>query len=997
MSETQKTGSAAKDHQWVRPLAIRIIGHEYVADRVAAEAWCRVMAGEPPENVPLRRWIAGTIRRVVGELQNGDSASPHSLSEPSALSEPPALPSPGVEHEDDSGVPPVGAGAAGSRKQARIEAELVDHVQTLDEELARTVHHRFRDGLSLAEIADREGTEPSDVRSLLHASYAALRERLSEDKASAACLWFQRALPTKEESVERWGKDGLAGRRARVKRSPAAAVAVAFFVVFAVLATWGFLTRRDAPSGPPAVDSSVDARLPDASDIDEPAAVAPVRKERTSTENTRSAVVYEATPLPDESLAAEPVPVARDVRFVAVDRHGAPVDGLTLDVEFPAEAKLMALVMKEIERVTGRMAEHLTIETLPGGPQLSCTVRARGVGVASKPVTLFSDALPEEPVVLRVMQDYGSARVRFVESDGAPVDTRLMIPSIVASAPGERGTTDLVKGGELVIAPGDDLTLPCVGLGMEFTVTVATEFWGTQLFHCKGPVVAGERLELVHDCGAASPRFRAQLYDGEGAAITDDMQVTFIVVQGSDRRACETQVHGSGVVLAAYPSKGTPVGEGAPVPMADGGEPCVVYVRANRTKGQPPLWTAVVDALTPAAGQVVDLGRVDLRDDPAGQIKGRVVDAQGEPVGRARVFVFVPTVGEVEDAWGSHGREDFGPRLNHQGLTNVRGEFVLLRPQGYADMRVQARRARLVSPLVPAPARAGPLVLQLAPTGEVTGRVVLPKALFEGDDSAESLVAVHLIERGGKERIRHRATVQADGTFRFYAVLASLFDLEVSSLGDPLVGGAIRWPGASAALEDGVRELGDLDLRDRIRVVRLPLTRPPLAGAPQIYVDGVRVDVTVGSFLRILVPVDARRLTIACGGCRTFHCELSRLPDAIALQPELIVVVELQLPADEAEGTDAVDVELHPVGGESGTAAGPPIRSRRLAGEWADGGTIAFAVDRPGEFRLVVTPLTEPEGGAVSAEGTESDDVPAEMRVSVADVAGPQRFFLDLR
>ncbi len=143
---------------WIR------LEDQETAEDLAAEVFVRMIEHLPRYQMRGRPFLAWLYTIARNLLMDHYRAQPH---EPIALPEDPERP-PGIDGEIE-------------KIEARGQWECVKRaLQTLTPDQQEVLFHRFLEGRSVEETAQRMGKPPSAVKALQHRALAALRRRLEE-------------------------------------------------------------------------------------------------------------------------------------------------------------------------------------------------------------------------------------------------------------------------------------------------------------------------------------------------------------------------------------------------------------------------------------------------------------------------------------------------------------------------------------------------------------------------------------------------------------------------------------------------------------------------------------------------------------------------------------------------------------------------------------------------------------------------------------------------
>ncbi|MFO1029665.1 MAG: sigma-70 family RNA polymerase sigma factor [Planctomycetota bacterium] len=153
---------------YVRALARRLVYDRHAADDLFQAAWLAALQRPPRDGSTPRRWLARIVRNLATKAWLGarrrqqrelQSTAPAESSTPDAV----------LAHEQE-------------------RRRLVDALLALDEPLRATLIARFFDGLSVEQIAARDGVPVETVRTRQKRGLQRLRERMLPSGASAVAL-----------------------------------------------------------------------------------------------------------------------------------------------------------------------------------------------------------------------------------------------------------------------------------------------------------------------------------------------------------------------------------------------------------------------------------------------------------------------------------------------------------------------------------------------------------------------------------------------------------------------------------------------------------------------------------------------------------------------------------------------------------------------------------------------------------------------------------------
>ncbi|MEM1450053.1 MAG: sigma-70 family RNA polymerase sigma factor [Planctomycetota bacterium] len=276
---------------WVRGLALQIVGDPAEADDLRQEVWLLAQRLHRPTTGSLRAWLGGILRNVVRDRRRASST--RSLHEErAALERATALDEPGVVRE------------------VAIQQVVVDVLVALPEPYRSTLLARYYEGLTPDEIAVRDELPVATVKTRLRRGLARVRERLGERESGGTSALAVLALSVWSPDVE-----ALA-----TASSSAAIVATVAGVSLVSIGAW-IVATGPSTSGPVRVPVEVAQPRPGGSEAVELTPLA--RAPRTPM----------ALPGSEASDAPEPAFVGVEVPIEVVDLSGSPVSDVRLRFE----------------------------------------------------------------------------------------------------------------------------------------------------------------------------------------------------------------------------------------------------------------------------------------------------------------------------------------------------------------------------------------------------------------------------------------------------------------------------------------------------------------------------------------------------------------------------------------------------------------------------------------------------------------------------------------
>ncbi|MEM9799311.1 MAG: sigma-70 family RNA polymerase sigma factor [Planctomycetota bacterium] len=286
--------------EWVRALALRLVGDHEEADDLRQEVWLLAQRLQHPITGSPRQWLGGLLRNVVRERRRARST--RSLHEERAA----------IERAVSSEESPV-------VREVSIQQVVVDQVLRLQEPYRSTILARYYEDLGPEEIAKRDGIPVATVKTRLRRGLAMLRGDLREREAKGTNALAALALvvwPAEAQLVS-------------AAAAPTLALPAALFVGLLAIAA-GFVLRGRAGADPVAEPNEVVVVSSPANEpSSEPIAAAPER----SRQRVPVAVVEPPPLVPADSTVVEVVDLEGtrvpgiEVRFVETVDAGVPNRG----------------------------------------------------------------------------------------------------------------------------------------------------------------------------------------------------------------------------------------------------------------------------------------------------------------------------------------------------------------------------------------------------------------------------------------------------------------------------------------------------------------------------------------------------------------------------------------------------------------------------------------------------------------------------------------------
>ncbi len=287
----------------VRALARSLVGDVHAADDLVQQACLAALSRPPRPEVPARAWFVGVIRNLARRRRRDAERR---------------------ERRERAGARPERvSSSARTVELIEMHRRLVDVVGRLDDPYRTAVALRYFEGLSVGEIAAREGVPAATVGTWLHRGLAMLRGRLDAERddwrAALVPLAFgsrpraPSAPPPASPPLTSLLHAGAVAMS--VKKITAAAV-----VLLLLVASWS------------AVDAIVHG------DADRPTATQPSPVDSTGDGAARGHVAAAAAPAVESGVDLTQVDVDRDVHGIVTDAAGRPVAGADIQAfDYPGQ------------------------------------------------------------------------------------------------------------------------------------------------------------------------------------------------------------------------------------------------------------------------------------------------------------------------------------------------------------------------------------------------------------------------------------------------------------------------------------------------------------------------------------------------------------------------------------------------------------------------------------------------------------------------------------
>ncbi len=885
---------------WTRGLAQSLVRGSERAEELVQETWWRVLRNPAPDGVPERSWIAGVMRRVV--LDTARSASRRKRREEAfAHSRPESI----DERHDQA---------------LLVHKELVEHVMELDGPLRRVVLLRYFDGLGLREIATSEGLQVSGVRSRLERAHERLRSRLGEhpESPAGALLVLARKGAAAAASA---GPPALVVFGHSLPFVPLAMKALIAAAALALTVLFGLRLTEETdgqqlalvePSGTPSESLVVDLAGTEQKSVEGRKGASPERQEPP--------VAAQAS-----TLAMVQPSSAPRLEILVVDEQGKPVAGAPLLV-----SPIYSLVGWEGETGPNGLASvdsSFLLSKAKG--RWAGEFRATLAAPCGKEGTVSVDLnkLPVDTVRLVAPAARGGLELRFLNPEGAEfLGLRRCSLSTTHSV---GGLTEIVRNPS---GTSGTVSFDFLPLGEVFDVDVLVPApWTLGAKTVIGPTQVGEVVQVDLPLRATRPtimgRFTGLWTDASGRMATVEAKATL--------HGGEPEIANVLVQLEEDSCFNAFVG-GSKQP----GRPCTYTftLTDSTSKQKRPSLQVNVEGVIPEPGEVIQLGDLALQE-AIPDVRGRVVDQQGNPVARARVSirdVDGPDPGRVQGI--------------HSGvLTDRDGWFELVGFPGEGTFGLEARAHGMASRRTDAVAHGSQGVeIVLDPALEIRGQI-LP---CEGLNADSLYVFLSRVEESGDGDV-DGVGIQPDWSFLSTNLASGEYKLEISGKQGTLDLVVIPELHPVAPGESQDIRLATIDLRDVARAVNLRVSDGVGEPIQEIHAQsGQSIMSGEAGVLDCVLARDQEWLTVAARGFAPIDLELANLPEQVQLEAGLAVdlVVPESWPA--GAGRDQVTLQLSPQGLELANDYPSGALPR---GTFPEAGTLRLVVPAAGRYFLYWT------------------------------------------
>jgi RNA polymerase sigma factor (sigma-70 family) len=281
---------------WVRRLALAVARDASDADDLAQDAWVAALMRKPDASEPLGGWFRRVLLNLARLRRRADAR--RGTRERVA-----------ARPEHDASEPPV------ALERLETQESLLRAVRELDEPFRNAIVLRWFEGLEPAEIASRTGAPLRTVQARLARGIALLRERLDRDarRDGDRARWLSAWVPLLTRTDTPWPWILIMDAKLKVALASAAAIG-------ALTAVWLTVPEREERASA-ALAHGDEPRI----ELDPGApALAPMSSEGRA----HVASAPEAAPSVPAAVAAEP---AAEIEGLVLDATGAPVAGVGVD------------------------------------------------------------------------------------------------------------------------------------------------------------------------------------------------------------------------------------------------------------------------------------------------------------------------------------------------------------------------------------------------------------------------------------------------------------------------------------------------------------------------------------------------------------------------------------------------------------------------------------------------------------------------------------------
>ncbi len=161
--------------EFMRRLAIRLLGDEHHADDVVQETWLAALQKPPRHGANVRGWLSRVVRNLSLKRRRSETR---------------------LDKRHARAAAPLPAeSASGAVARVEMQRHVVEAVHALEEPYRSVVTLRYFDDLAPAEIARRTGVPKKTVETRLRRAIRRLRDRLDEQHHSDRRGWCRALLP----------------------------------------------------------------------------------------------------------------------------------------------------------------------------------------------------------------------------------------------------------------------------------------------------------------------------------------------------------------------------------------------------------------------------------------------------------------------------------------------------------------------------------------------------------------------------------------------------------------------------------------------------------------------------------------------------------------------------------------------------------------------------------------------------------------------------------
>ena len=584
---------------WVRGLARRLAGDAHTAEDWFQDAMLVALQSERESQPPLRQWLAAVLRNI-GRASRRKERNREA-------------------RERDTAARLEVRSTAELVERASVQRRLVGLLLELQEPDRSLLLLRYFDELSVAEIAAHLGLPRSTVSSRLARALERMRERLQRHSAQEPGSWLAALTP-----LRRWSGRGVRASRASTRPLATAlsgpSTALLMSTQTKLLLTLGTLAgafavwRVSSPQAPEllALQSSEEVLAPGALEA-LPSRAEPLRMELAAAE------AESAPAAPPASAAEEVASVAttREIQGRAIDTSGAPLAGIALRAR-----------QREHSHAAGKLPESPWTDIVRSGSDGSFALL---VGAGAQQIEIESDSYR---LLVGDWIPAGEERVVLV------LGRAIELAGTVSDRSGRP-----IAGAELALTQSDAL-MRTLGVVLDHTpdIDIRATSDAEGAFHFAGAVALPDGRLAVAKAGyrswqqpqpQSSDEFLAvvleELEAGGGqlaghVLLPDGMPATSALVSVG-MIAVRTDESGAFVLDAIHPYTHQPAPPGPlTVRALQVGFGAASVEVSPASAGPPETWPRDL---------VLQLGELSALSS----IRGLVVDADGQPLPDARIFV----------------------------------------------------------------------------------------------------------------------------------------------------------------------------------------------------------------------------------------------------------------------------------------------------------------------------------------------------------------------